>query len=131
MQLVKALLIIGAIVIAGGLGFLGNEVYHRANGSAPLMLSASHWPLTASSPSQESYANQQVTTQLTLPEGATLSALSAANDRVVFEATLPGGAYRLYVLDPKRAAITGIITLDSTIRKEPSDTSPPPAPPAP
>jgi hypothetical protein len=75
----------------------------------------------AAAPTEDNNA-PPVSTQLTLPEGAKISTLSAANDRVVFEATLPEGGYQLYIVDPKRAAITGIITFDSTIRKEPGAT---------
>jgi hypothetical protein len=99
----KAFLIIMAIFIVGGFGFLGYEVYKRV--TDPERQAEAGAPLPPPMP------GRIAETALDLGAGARIGTVVLAGSRVVFTVQMPDGqGDRLYVLDPRNGAVTATVT---------------------
>ena len=102
MQFLKALVVIMGVLIIAGFAVIGVELYKRMND-----------PDRRSSASAE--AERVVTGKaeevgLDLPAGSRMGDPVAVGNRVMFRVTVPDGADRLFVLDPRSGAITATVT---------------------
>ncbi|AWU97273.1 hypothetical protein [Azospirillum ramasamyi] len=99
MQILKALVVIMGVMIIAGSTFLGVEVYKR-------MSDPNRTSLTANAPAPA----QAVDVTLDVPAGSRIGEVLAVGNRVLFKVTLPEGADRLYLMDPRNGAVTATIT---------------------
>ena len=103
MRALKAFLIIMAIFIVGGFGFLGYEVYKRVTDPER--------QAEAGAPPPPSMPGRIAETALDLGAGARIGSVMLAGNRVVFTVQLPDGqGDRLYLLDPRNGAVTASVT---------------------
>ena len=100
MKFLKALIVIMGVMIIVGFAVIGVEIYKRMT-----------------DPSRADTADRVVVPTakidevgLDLPAGSRMSDPVAAGNRVLFRVTLPDGADRLYVMDPRSGAITTTVT---------------------
>jgi hypothetical protein len=109
----KAFLVIMAIFIVGGFGFLGYEVYKRVTDPERQAEAGAPPPLPPPGRISE--------TALDLGAGARIENVVLAGSRVVFTVQLPDGqGDRLYIIDPRNGAVTAsVITGAPTARTTP------------
>ena len=104
MRALKAFLVIMAIFIVGGFGFLGYEVYKRV--TDPERQAEAGAP-----PAPSPLPGRIAETALDLGAGARIENVVLAGSRVVFTVQLPDGqGDRLYILDPRNGAVTASVT---------------------
>ncbi|WP_353857549.1 hypothetical protein [Azospirillum formosense] len=102
MQFLKALVVIMGVMIIAGFAILGVELYKRI--SDPERRAAAETERVAAP------AGRAEEVALGLPAGARLGDPVAVGNRVVFRATIPDAADRLYVMDPRTGAIAVTVT---------------------
>jgi hypothetical protein len=99
----KAFLVIMAIFIVGGFGFLGYEVYKRVTDPER--------QAEAGAPPPPPPPGRIAETALDLGAGARIENVVLAGSRVVFTVQLPDGqGDRLYIIDPRNGAVTASVT---------------------
>ncbi|KAA0688652.1 hypothetical protein [Azospirillum brasilense] len=102
MQFLKALIVIMGVMIIAGFTFLGVELYRR--------ISDPERRAGADTERATAPAGRAEEVTLGLPAGARLGDPVAVGNRVVFRATIPDAADRLYVMDPRTGAIAVTVT---------------------
>jgi len=105
----KAFLIIMAIFIAAGFGFLGYEVYNR-------ITDPDRRAEPAAPPPPPGHVAE---TGLDLPAGSRIGSVVAVGNRVVFSVQMPDNAGdRLYILDPRNGAVSVTVTTGATLERQ-------------
>ncbi len=106
MQFLKALIVIMGVLIIAGFAVIGVELYKRMNDPNRGNPSANADPdRVATTP-----AGRTEEVGLDLPPGTRMGDPVAVGNRVVFRVTIPDGADRLYVMDPRSGAISTTVT---------------------
>jgi hypothetical protein len=115
----KAFLVIMAIFIVGGFGFLGYEVYKRVTDPER--------QAEAGAPPPPPPPGRIAETALDLGAGARIGSVMLAGNRVVFTVQLPDGqGDRLYLLDPRNGAVTASVTTGAATTSSSERTMPRP-----
>ncbi|MGQ9364960.1 hypothetical protein [Azospirillum sp. ST 5-10] len=116
MRVLKAAVIIMGVFILAGYVYLGVEVYKRmARPGEPAETGDERAPLPVAAAGEIA---------LGLPAGARIAELVAVGNRVVFRVTVPDGADRLYVLDPRDGAVGAMVTTGGPSAGPPAGPSP-------
>ncbi|WP_448203068.1 hypothetical protein [Azospirillum sp. sgz302134] len=101
MKFLKALIVIMGVLIIVGFAVIGAELYKRMND--PERRAAADAERVVPAAKAEEVG-------LDLPAGARMSDPVPVGNRVLFRVTVPDGADRLYVMDPRNGAITTTVT---------------------
>ncbi|WP_051341073.1 hypothetical protein [Azospirillum halopraeferens] len=121
MRVLKAAVIIMGVFIVLGYVYLGLEVYKRMTRSGEPAEAADDRPALSVTTAGE--------IALGLPPGARIAEMLAVGTRVVFRVTVPDGAERLYVLDPRDGTVGPVVTTGAAAPR-PAPPTVPPIPPA-
>lgn len=109
MQFLKALVVLMGVLIIAGFAVIGVELYKRMND--PDRRAAADADRVAAATTAAAKTEE---VGLDLPAGARMGDPVPVGNRVLFRVTVPDGADRLYVMDPRSGTITATVTTGTT-----------------
>ncbi len=103
MRFLKALVVIMGVLIVIGVAVISVELYKRMNDPERAAEKAAEKAVAATVSAVKG-------TALGLPQGARIGEVLNIGPRLVVKVSLPGGDDRLYLLDPRSGAVSGLLT---------------------